>query len=269
VSSDRARLSTRVIRGFCRTRVSDKEESTVSLQEKPSPIDATEGQHLDRKSLRKVAGNAANFAELAQDCVAFANGSGGQILIGIEDKETRPTPDQRINPAVLDGIRKRVGELTVNVQALPELRRDENGGEYIVLTVPRSIGVASTSDGRYFLRVGDTCRPIVGDEVLRLANERPATPWETMTALGVPRADIDTKKLGKWTAGIRASDRIKASVKEKSDDELLAHYELVSDRVLTNLGILLLGVTTDRARLGSAPLIQAIKYDDTPIGSKL
>lgn len=239
----------------------------MSLQEKPSLIDATEGQHLERKSLRKVAGNTANFAELAQDCVAFANGSGGQILIGIEDKETRPTPDQRINPAVLDGIRKRVGELTVNVQALPELRRAANGGEYIVLTVPRSIGVASTSDGRFFLRVGDTCRPIVGDEVLRLANERPATPWETMTALGVPRADIDTKKLGKWTAGIRASDRVKASVKEKSDDELLAHYELMSDRVLTNLGILLLGVATDRARLGSAPLIQAIKYDER--GSKV
>lgn len=38
-----------------------------------------EGQHSDCKSLRKVTGRTANFAELAQDCVCFANGSGGQL----------------------------------------------------------------------------------------------------------------------------------------------------------------------------------------------
>ena len=85
---------------------------------------------------------------------------------------------------MLDRIRKRVGELTVNVQVLPELKTADNGGDYIVLTIPCSVGVASTVDGRYFIRIGDTCRPVVGDDVLRLANERPATPWESMTSLG-------------------------------------------------------------------------------------
>ena len=60
--------------------------------------------------------------------------------------------------------RKRLGELTVNVQVVPDLKRHENGGEYIALGIPRAAGVASTSNGRYFLRVGDTCRPIVGDD---------------------------------------------------------------------------------------------------------
>src|SRR6185503_5118630 len=128
-----------------------------------------------------------------------------------------PPQAQRIDPSLLDRIRKRVGENTVNVQILPELRRHENGGEYIVLTIPRSVGVASTSDGRYFLRVGDTCRPVVGDDVLRLANERPSTPWESMTSLHIPRASIDAVESARWTTAIRASDRVKASVKEKSD----------------------------------------------------
>ena len=43
-----------------------------------------ESHHSDHKSLRKVMGTAADFAEVARDCVCFANGAGGTILIGIE-----------------------------------------------------------------------------------------------------------------------------------------------------------------------------------------
>lgn len=221
-----------------------------------------ESQHLDRKSLRLVTGANPDFGELAQDCVCFANAAGGTLLLGIEDDTEAPPADQRVEPALLDRIRKRVGELTVNVQVVPELKRHENGGEYIALTVPRATGIASTSDGRYFLRVGDTCRPIVGDDVMRLANERPATPWEEMTSLRVPRASADAAKVASLCAGLRASDRVKPSVKEKTDDELLTHYGLAKGDVLTNLGILLVGDRHARANLGSAPIVQAIKYDE-------
>jgi ATP-dependent DNA helicase RecG len=221
-----------------------------------------EDEQTDCKSLRLVTGRTANFDELAHDCVGFANGSGGKIVLGVEDRDAHPPADQRVEPALLDRIRKRIGELTVNVQALPELRRDRDGGEYIVVSIPRSVGVASTSDGRYFVRVGDTCRPVVGDDVLRLADERPAVPWETMTSLGTPTAAADRTKLAKWTAAIRASSRVNASVKEKSDQELLGHYALARGGTLTNLGVLLLCTAVDRARLGSAPIVQAIKFDE-------
>jgi ATP-dependent DNA helicase RecG len=55
---------------------------------------------------------------------------------------------------------------------------------------------------------------------------------------------------------------VKASVKEKTDDELLTHYGLARGQVLTNLGVLLVGGSRDRASLGSAPIVQAIKYDE-------
>lgn len=226
---------------------------------------ARESQHLDRKSLRKITGSTADFGELARDCVCFANGSGGTLLIGVEDNDGAPPPDQRVDPALLDRIRKRVGELTVNVQVVPELKRHENGGEYIALTIPRAAGVASTSDGRYFLRVGDTCRPIVGDDVMRLANERPATPWEEMTSQGVPRANADAAKVASFCGQLRASDRVKPSVKEKTDAELLEHYGLVTGDVLTNLGVLLVGSKHDRARLGTDSIVQAIKYDEREV----
>jgi len=42
-----------------------------------------EGQLLDYKSLRAVTGKTANWDELAKDCVAFANATGGRLLLGI------------------------------------------------------------------------------------------------------------------------------------------------------------------------------------------
>jgi len=220
-----------------------------------------EDQTSERKSLRVVTGGSADFSELAKDCVCFANGTGGRIIVGIEDGDLLPPPGQRMDSALMDRVRRRIGELTVNVQVLPEVWRYDNGGEVLVLTIPRAAGVASTSDGRYYLRVGDTCQPVVGDDVLRLATERPSIPWETLTHLGVSVGHADVAKTTRWCAAIRASDRVKASVREKSDSELLEHYGLAIGGVLTNLGVLLTGKAADRARLGSAPVVQAIRLD--------
>jgi ATP-dependent DNA helicase RecG len=224
-----------------------------------------ESEHVDRKSMRKVLGATADFPELAQACVCFANGAGGTLLIGIEDDADTPPATQRVDSLLLERIRKRVGELTVNVQVVPELKQHENGGEYIALTIPRATGVASTSDGRYYLRVGDTCRPIVGDDVMRLANERPAIPWEEMTSLRVPKANAHSVKVASFCTRLRGSDRVKSSVKEKTDYELLTHYGLAKGDLLTNLGVLLMGIRQDRAGLGSAPIVQAIKYDEREV----
>lgn len=221
-----------------------------------------EDQHTDRKSLRKIIGKTANWDEIAKDCVCFANGQGGRLLIGIEDGEILPPSGQTIKHELLDTLRKRIGELTVNVQALPQIMIADNGGQFIALTIPRALGVASTCDGRYFLRVGDTCRPVVGDDVLRLANERPGFSWEAMTQLGVPRTAVDTAKLDAFVTGIRASSRVKGSVKEKTADELLTHYGLMGSVTLTNLGVLLLCGALDRSRLGTAPIVQFLKYDE-------
>ena len=221
-----------------------------------------EDERTDRKSLRKITGKTADWNEIAKDCVCFANGQGGRLLIGIEDGEVLPPPSQTIKPELLDTLRKRIGELTVNVQALPQIITAGNGGQFIELTIPRSLSVASTCDGRYFLRVSDTCKPVVGDDVLRLANERPGFSWETMTQLGIPRTAVDAAKLDAFVTGIRASSRVKASVKEKTADELLTHYGLADGATLTNLGVLLLGGALDRSRLGTAPIVQFLKYDE-------
>ena len=103
-----------------------------------------EDQHTDRKSLRTVIGKTADWDALAKDCVCFANGAGGRLLIGIEDGEALPPAGQVVPSDLLDRLRKRIGELTVNEQALPSLQRAANGGEFIELVVDRAASVAAS-----------------------------------------------------------------------------------------------------------------------------
>ena len=221
-----------------------------------------EGQQLDRKSVRSVMGKSAGWAELARDCVAFANASGGRLLIGIEDGQDAPPPAQLLPAGLADTARRRLGELTVNVTVLSEIHRAEGGGEWLELRIPRSQAVASTTDGRYFLRVADQSKPVVGDDVLRLAAERSAWPWETLTQAELLRAEADQAQQQRLLDALRASDRVKPSVKEKSDDELLVHYHMTVGAMLTNLGVMCIGSAAQRARLGTAPVVQVIRYDE-------
>ena len=220
-----------------------------------------EGQLFDRKSLRAVTGKAPDWAELAKDCVAFANANGGRLLVGIEDGEEQPPSDQRVPAELADTVRRRLAERTVNVTVLPDVVTAPGGGEYLVLRVPRSLAVASTTDGRYFLRVADQSKPVTGDDVLRLASDRAALPWETQCTLKFPREDADPALRLVLLRALRTSDRVKPSVKEKTDDELLDHYQLAHGPVLTNLGVLCIGRQQQRAQLASAPVLQFIKFD--------
>lgn len=185
-----------------------------------------EGQLLDFKPLWDVTGKTADWNEIAKDCIAFANATGSRLLLGIEDGQDAPPASQRIPSNLPDILRRKLAKHTVN------------GGQYIELRTQRALSVASTTDGRYYLRVADQSKPVTGDDVMRLASERSALPWETHTTLNVPRTEADETKLGKWLQALRISDRVKASVKEKTNDELLDHYQLTHGTLLTNLGFL-------------------------------
>jgi len=221
-----------------------------------------EGQLLDQKSLRAVTGKTTDWHEIVKDCIAFANATGGRLLLGIEDGQDAPPADQRIPSDLPDALRRKIAERTVNVVVLPDVITAHNGGQYVDLAIPRSIAVASTTDGRYFLRVADQSKPVTGDDVLRLASERAALPWEAQTTLQASRTGADPAKVEKLVNALRASDRVKSSVKEKTNDEMLDHYQLADGLYLTHLGTLCLAQQRQRAQLTTAPVIQFIKYDE-------
>jgi ATP-dependent DNA helicase RecG len=224
----------------------------------------TEGQQLDKKSIRIFATDPSKWSwrDIAADCVAFANAQGGQLLFGIEDKESMPPVSQRIDTGLIDRLRKGVSQHTHNVAVSGEIRTVPSGGQFLVLTILPSLkSVASTSDARYFIRVADETRRLFPEDLVRLAAEKDSYQWETQPVrrLAVDRAD--PAKTARFVREIHASDRVKESVKQKSELELLEHYLLVVDGCLTQLGVLWLGQRQDRAQLLHAPTIQFLKYD--------
>ena len=71
-----------------------------------------EGQLLDQKSLRSVTGKTANWNEIAKDCIAFANATGGRLLLGIEDGQDAPPAGQHIPADLPDTVRRRPSALS-------------------------------------------------------------------------------------------------------------------------------------------------------------
>lgn len=221
-----------------------------------------ENSHFDRKSLKIVQGNNAQWKELAKDCVCFANGKGGSILIGIEDNGACPK-GQQIKDSLIDKINKTIPQLTVGVAINASKKVNENNDEYIELKVFRSSKVlASTTKGQYFARVADECKPIYGDQLPRLLAEKEAFNWELVNIKNSNIENVDIAKFKTFVADIRSSKRVSSFIKEKSDEEILEYYFLTENGKLTNLGVLWIGKRIDRAKMHYAPTIQFIKYDE-------
>lgn len=222
-----------------------------------------EWQELDCKSLRYAMGKHRDADALACDCVGFANATGGVILLGIEDGGNEPPAGQQVPEDVLEALRRRIPQITVNVACTVQRQTSANGGEYAeILVAGNRQSVASTSDGRYFLRVSDATRRLLPDDLSRLVAERNTFVWELQTTRQIAFRRHDPDKLAAFVNQIGGSDRVSDFVKNKSEEELLEHYLFVKDGWLTNLGVLWIGRREDRAELLYSPIIQCIKYDE-------
>lgn len=223
-----------------------------------------EHQQFDKKSLSFYKGRTTDWDELAKDCVCFANSSGGKILIGIEDKDDQPPVGQKISDKTLtEKIIHAINQRTINTGVVASIKTAANNSEYIEVQVFRSVQtIASTTDGKYYIRISDVCRPIPPDEMARLAADKNAFIWEEQTTKRVPIDRIDLEKKRLFINDIRNSPRVSRFVKEKTDDEILEYYFLTRGHYLTNLGILWIGQRQDRASLLFPPAIQAIRYNE-------
>jgi ATP-dependent DNA helicase RecG len=223
-----------------------------------------EGILLDKKSIRIFGTDPKKWGwkDIASDCAGFANARGGHILFGIEDDADAPPAEQRMDSHLPDRLVKGIAQHTTNVHVRAEIVTHSNGGQFIDLEIVPSLkSIASTSDARYYLRIADETRKLLPEDLVRLVSDKDAYQWETQVTRKVPAGRVDPAKVSRFLSAIRTSDRVKPSVKERSDDEILEHYFFVQDGWLTNLGVLWIGTRADRAQLLHAPTIQFLKYD--------
>lgn len=155
-----------------------------------------ENKNIDKKSFKFLKGKQTDWDELAKDCVCFANAQGGFIYIGIEDKEKQPPEKQKIsNRNLPDIIQKNIAQRTVNIGVAVTIETATNKAEYIKVQVFRNAQtIASTTDGKYYVRIHDECKPIPPDEMARLAAEKNAFVWEEQITKRVPITHFDEQK---------------------------------------------------------------------------
>jgi len=221
-----------------------------------------ENQKIDYKSIRKIRSGDKGFKELAVSCVAFANAQGGTLYIGIEDKSLVPLAEQTVTEDEINDTVSRLHSLCFNVSLTSSgLIKHENGGEYFKIIVAPSIkSIATTSDGKIYLRIADKCEPVRNEDIQRLSIEKGAYQWELL-ATRFSLSDIPVENVKRFANDIRESDRVKDHVKQMSDLEIMEHYNLIDGEIVTNLGILWLGNAKQRSRISFPITVQYIVYN--------
>lgn len=227
-----------------------------------------EDKNKDYKSLRKVIGKSAKLKDLAETCVCFANAQGGEIIIGIEDKDSEPPLNQKVDQEDLNKVVSSLRNLTDGVGIVnPEIITHGNGAEYFVLKImPSTRTIATTSSGKVLIRISDNCFPIGNEELTDLAAEKTAFQWEIIAPQKITISKTDNSKVSNLLKDLRNSDKVSEFIKEKEDSELLEFYQLINEEgLLTNLGILWLGTPAQRARLSYPVTVQYIVYNELEV----
>ncbi len=217
------------------------------------------------KSLKKAIGKQADLKSLAETCVAFANAQGGELIIGIENKNTTPPIDQEIDIQDINDVVKRLRSLTDGVGMVnPELIKHENGGEFIrIMILPSTRSIATTSSGKVLIRISDNSYSVGSEELTDLAAEKSAFQWEIITTQKIHFNQIDKQNLDPFLSDISKSEKVSDFIKSKEPSEILTFYQMLnSELYLTNLGILWLGTPAQRARLCYPLTVQYIVYND-------
>lgn len=223
----------------------------------------TENSLYDKKSLLTITSKKIDWKEIVKDVVGFSNAEGGTIEFGIEDDANIPDSDQKISESLRVMLVNNINGKSNGVQISAEKKVYENGGETILLHVRRSNVMATTSDGRVFMRNGDNCEPITGEDLHRLAEDKGCYNWELQVS-NYNISDCDASRLEFILMSLRSSDRVSDFVKEKTDIELLRYFALLSEDndLMTFLGVTFLGTQSQRQRISNAPTLQCFKFDE-------
>ncbi len=125
-------------------------------------------------------------AELAKDLVCFANGDGGQIIVGVSPDHAVAGVDN------LDSLMLQVDDVAFNRCQPPVTVGPEvvvlDGKNVLVLNVPKGDQRPyRINDGRYYIRSGARCRSASREEMLRMFQATGSLCYDEQP---VPRLDI-------------------------------------------------------------------------------
>lgn len=149
-----------------------------------------EGPHL------AFARERARLEELAETLAAFANGSGGTLVLGVNPGRGKARPEGLVDPLasrelLLEAALACSPPLVLplpRVELLDDLR-------LLVATVPAGLAQVYAFHGKYLRRVAAQNQPLAPDALRRLLIERGDVSWERTVPHGSAFAALDPVKI--------------------------------------------------------------------------
>ncbi len=137
-----------------------------------------EGQWFDRKSARIAP------RDLAETLVAMANAEGGMIALGLSGGLCEGVDDRRHaqNGWRQAGVDYTVPPVRFTVHLLPCINRRGSADHLLIIQIPPSRQVHSTTRDEVFLRIGDENRRLSFEQRIELRYDRSDTGFETTPA---------------------------------------------------------------------------------------
>lgn len=173
---------------------------------------------------------------LAETLVAFANGDGGAVLLGV-DPSGRVTGDLSLDDA--EGLLRAALSQTRPLIRTEWQQFEDRDGVAVAVVVPRSTQLHSLADGRVLVRTHAGNEPLDGAKISHLAATKASGDYEMEPVPGATRADLDPDVIRDYLR--RRTERLGRDLGQTETELLQAVGALNPQGEVTVAGLLLFG----------------------------
>lgn len=217
----------------------------------PSVYNAADDTRLSLKP------EAISAAKLAETLVAFANGGGGTLLVGVDPRSGQPVGLEDPEAALDRALKAALAAEPPLILPVPRMEQVE-GKWVLVITVPPGLSHVYSYRGKYLVRHGSQNRPLDPRQLRRLMMERGAVSFEAIVPDGARLDDLD------WPEVERYLEDLTRLTFSSPEEALLGRGCLVENAGElrpTHAGLLLFG--SDPQRWVHSSVILTARYSGT------